>query len=243
MILAIDRGNSKDKFAVFEKDSLIFLDAVEVFDELSIRKVMDDYAITDVIFSSVKDEQSDKAFLSLLKKECSDLRVLEFDRTFALPFINNYEDKQTIGLDRLAAISGASLLFGKNVLVVDAGTCITFDYLDSNNIYQGGSISLGFYTKYKALHNFTANLPLMKDVVVTPLCAKTTKDCIISGVVNGTIFEVEATIKEYKDKAKDLRVILTGGDAKFLQENLSTTTLLQEDIVLYGLKKILDINA
>ena len=243
MILTIDRGNSKDKFAVFDKDSLIFSDAVEVFDELSIKKVIDSYAITDVIFSSVKDKQSNKDFLSLLKRVCLTSKVFEFDRTFILPFINNYEDKQTIGLDRLAAVSGASLLFEKNVLVVDAGTCITFDYLDSNNIYQGGSISLGFHTKYKALHNFTANLPLMKDVVATPLCAKTTKDCMISGVVNGTIFEVETTIKEYRAKAKDLKVVLTGGDAKFLKENLNTTTFLQEDIVLYGLKKILSINA
>lgn len=243
MILAIDRGNSKDKFAVFERDSLIFLNTVDVFDELSIKKVIDGYAITDVIFSSVKDKQSDKNFLSLLQQICSTSKVFQFDRTFALPFVNNYGDKQTIGLDRLAAISGANSLFGTNVLVVDAGTCITFDYLDGDNVYQGGSISLGFHTKYKALHNFTANLPLMKDVVASPLCAKTTKDCIISGVVNGTIFEVEATIKEYKAKANDLKVVLTGGDAKFLQENIKTTTVLQEDIVLYGLKKILEINA
>ncbi len=242
MILAIDRGNSRDKFAVFDKDKLIYSNSVIVFDEISVKDISCNYTVSSVIFSSVKDNKSNDAFLSFLKKAFSTSKVLEFARSFSLPFINAYEDKQTIGLDRLAAISGASYLFGANTLVVDAGTCITFDYLDKNNIYQGGSISLGFQTKYKALHNFTANLPLIERVESSVLCAKTTKDCIVSGVVNGTIFEVEYTINKYREEAKDLQVVLTGGDAKFLKNNLNTKTLLEDNIVLYGLKKILELN-
>ena len=104
----------------------------------------------------------------------------------------------TLGMDRLAAVVGANALLGSNVLVVDAGTCITFDYLDKDKRYLGGSISPGFKIKYEALHNFTANLPLINGIDEVNLVGNNTKYSIRSGVINRTIAEREQTINHYK---------------------------------------------
>lgn len=243
MILTIDKGNSRSKFAVFEDDSIVCTETASSFLDLKSKGMPFKEKISKVIVSSVKDKGQDTSLLQSLQHFFQKAEVMEFNRSFVLPFINDYEDKTTVGLDRLAGISGASTLFGSNVLLIDAGTCITFDYLDANNIYQGGSISLGFQTKYKALHNFTANLPLVKSIELTDVCAKTTQKCIQAGVVNGTIFEIDKTIEMYKQRSKDLRVVLTGGDAKFIHRALDYETFVCENIVFYGLKKILELNA
>lgn len=243
MILTIDKGNSRSKFAVFEDDSIVCTETASNFLDLKSKTMPFVEKINKVIVSSVKDKGQDTLLLQSLQHIFPNAKVMEFGRNFVLPFINDYEDKTTVGLDRLAGISGASTLFGTDVLLIDAGTCITFDYLDDNNIYQGGSISLGFQTKYKALHNFTANLPLVKSIELTDVCAKTTLKCIQAGVVNGTIFEIEKTIEMYKQRSKDLRVVLTGGDAEFIHKALDYETFVCENIVFYGLKKILELNA
>ncbi len=242
MTLVVDIGNSRSKFAVFEKDNIVYTGTVCKVEDLK-GKVPYKQSIKSIIFSSVKSKEQNDKIIKFLRTEYKNAYILEFEHNLDLPFINNYKDKQSIGLDRLAGMSGVITLFGNNILLIDAGTCITFDYLDGKNTYQGGSISLGFQTKYKALYNFTANLPLVENVKTVELCAKTTRDCIQSGVVNGTVFEMEKTIGAYKQKAKDLRVVLTGGDACFLHKTLNTTTILCENVVFYGLKKILDLNA
>ncbi len=243
MILTIDRGNSRSKFAVFSGDNIVFTGTAIDFCMFKEKTLSFRDKINRVIISSVKNEEQDFLFTKSLQQIFPNARIVEFNRNFAIPFINNYEDKTTIGLDRLAGISGVTTLFGRNVLLIDAGTCITFDYLDVDNIYQGGSISLGIQTKYKALHNFTANLPLVKSIEKTDVCAKTTLNCIQSGVVNGTIFEIEKTIEMYKRRSKNIKIVLTGGDAKFIHEALDCETFVCVDIVFYGLKKILELNA
>ncbi|MBR1769982.1 MAG: type III pantothenate kinase [Bacteroidales bacterium] len=245
VILAIDRGNTKDKFAIFEQDKICFSDTAECLTSEILEKIIREYHISDIIFSSVRNESENSDFMALLKSfDVDELKnILLFDRDFALPFVNSYIDKHSVGLDRLAAVAGVQHIYGANTLLIDAGTCITFDYLDKDNIYQGGSISLGLQSKYKALHNFTANLPLINSIRTASLTSKTTEECIVSGVINGTLFELEGRIDAYAKKYCGLKVVFTGGDAMFLHDNIDRKTFYEKDIVLYGLKKIFDLNA
>ena len=159
----------------------------------------------------------------------------------SLPFINKYKSSG-LGIDRLCVIAGAEKIYGKNVLVIDAGTCITFDYLNLDNEYCGGSISPGFQIKYKALHNFTANLPLINKLELVDVCSDNTKQCIESGVINGTLAEVEGMIGFYRRNYKDVLVVITGGDGEFIHDNTKEDTVLNENLVFIGLKNIFESN-
>lgn len=241
MILTIDRGNSKEKFAVWCENKIIEHGTCEVLDRDLLRTLTDKYDLTEIAFVSVKSKENDEKFVDLLQ-EFKGVGLYKFEREDRLPFVNSYKDRQSVGLDRLACIAGAYTLFGPNILVVDAGTCITYDYLSANKEYRGGSISLGFQTKYRALHNFTANLPLLSSIKPVSLCCNTTKECMISGVVNGTLFEVEKTIEQYRKAYEGVKIVITGGDAEFIHENIALKTEVEENIIFYGLKTILELN-
>lgn len=255
MILAIDRGNTQEKIAVFDKNEIVFFDTVCAFDSAYLCKLLSDYKIDCSVYCSVRNEESNTDFESLFhenKTKIYSAKTLfyfyetkkEKNKTaFDYTFVNNYKTKDTLGEDRLAAIFGAWAKYNKNILVIDAGTCITFDYLDQNGIYQGGSINPGFMMKFRALHNFTANLPLLNSIQEVELCGKTTQECILSGVVNGTLAEIDNMIERYCRTNKDLRVLVTGGDAEFLAKHLQKTVEYAPDILFYGLKNILEINA
>ncbi|MBQ9253396.1 MAG: type III pantothenate kinase [Bacteroidales bacterium] len=262
MILTIDRGNTNEKFAVFDNDKIVYSNTVTAFDEKHIKDLCDKFSLDEVIYCSVKDELNDKEFETLFEKNKTKIysaktlfqkslslfyenkTKFQKDKTlFRYPFKNNYLSKETLGQDRLVAMIGAWAMYGKSVLVIDAGTCITFDYLDEESTYQGGAISVGFMIKYKALHNFTANLPLLNDIGEVSLCGKTTYDCIKSGVINGTLSEIEGIIEKYCKQNGELKVVLTGGDAEFLHKHLEKETEYVPDLIFYGLKNILEINA
>jgi type III pantothenate kinase len=172
------------------------------------------------------------------------MRVIKLNSETKVPFQNNYKTPKTLGVDRIALVTSSILKFpNKNVLIIDAGTCITYDFINKNNIYLGGAISPGLRLRYQSLNDLTANLPLLEIKRPKKVIGNTTISSIHSGVVLGTIYEIQGVIKVYSEKYSDLTVILTGGDAKMLSKQLKSSIFANSDFLLEGLNYILEFNS
>ncbi len=238
MNLVIDIGNTRAKLAVFEKDTLIKLKIIKT-DKLykKVKQFFENYKINNTIISSVTKTPSKT--LNFLTKKCF---YIDLSCETKIPFHNLYQTPTTLGVDRIALISGAIHLKNhQNTLVIDAGTCITYDFVNSQNEYFGGAIAPGIEMRYKALNQFTANLPLLKAQTI-PLNGNTTKNAIHKGVINGILLEIEGIIQQYKTKNKDLTIVLTGGDTNFLVEMLKSSIFANSNFLLEGLNYILNYN-
>ena len=213
-------------------------------EELSITRLRDLKNIypdlNKAILSSVANVETE--LLKVLKKEYD--FFIEFDHQTAVPIENLYESKDTLGLDRLAAaVGGISLFPGKELLVIDAGTAITFDLIDKNNRFLGGNISPGLKTRFRALHEFTKKLPAIEIADQWPDIGKTTEEAIRAGVQNGMIFEIDGMIDHVRKDWPECQVILTGGDLFFFDKKLKNTIFVKFEITLIGLNRILEYNA
>lgn len=236
MLLAVDIGNTKIKAAVFEvnalKEKFVF-DKNEA--EKKIKKIFHQYEKIEVsIFSSVGEKE--KEVISLLQKHT---RVEVVNPTFLFPFVNKYATPATLGIDRMVLAAGAVLQYpDKNRLVLDAGTCITYDFIDRNNHYLGGAIAPGLQMRYDAMHNFTAKLPLLYPEEPLNYIGNSTAGSMHSGAVNGFLHEIEGFIKDYSRDYEDLTVILTGGDAEFLAKRLKNTIFANSNFLLESLNNL-----
>ena len=240
MNLIIDVGNTSIKLALYSKARCVKREVVSPSEfQKVLKKLFKKYtSLTQGIISSVgRLEQKQLVFL---KKHVS---ILELDNTTKVPFTNNYKTPKTLGVDRIALVAASVNQFpDKNVLIIDAGTCITYDFVTTENVYLGGAISPGIRLRYKTLNNLTANLPLLETKAPKQLIGNSTENSIHSGVINGVIHEIDGIVKEYKAKYSDLTVILTGGDAKFLSKRLKSSIFANSNFLLEGLNHILDYN-
>jgi len=169
---------------------------------------------------------------------------LELSHSLKLPITIDYKTPNTLGKDRIAGAVGAQSLFLKeNILIIDAGTCITYDVVEANGTYIGGSISPGMLMRFKSLNNFTHKLPLVPYREFNELTGKTTEESILSGVISGIAFEMHGFINGYLEKYSSLKIILTGGDAVYFEKTLKNDIFVNSNIVLIGLKEILNYNA
>jgi len=236
MNLVIDIGNTQIKVAVFQETILIFKDQFSSDQLISrVLSISEQHNIKEGIISHVTS--LDQTLFSELRKI---VQLIELDYRTKLPFVNKYLTPKTIGVDRLALIAGAKGQFpNQNVLVIDAGSCITFDFLNKNEEYFGGDISPGIEMRYKAVNNYTANLPLLKKIEMIPELGDSTKNAIHRGVLNGVIQEIEGVITQYKSKYQKLTVVLTGGDTIFLAKNLKSSIFAIPNFLLEGLNSIL----
>ena len=229
MNLAIDSGNSFTKIGFFEKGKLLNRISVnnKVFSEQSIP-----YLAEKIIISSVSSID-----FSFLKKE----NVLELNAKTPVPVKINYQTPAGPGADRVAAICGAFALFPEeDVVVINAGTCITIDFLSKAGEFAGGTISPGINLRYKALNSFTARLPLIETQDFAPLTGTSTEEAMAGGVLNGVVFEVAGFINAYKKKYPTSKIILTGGDSIFFERKLKDFIFVVPDLVLTGLNYILE---
>ena len=236
MNLAIDVGNTRVKIAVFEKDKLVELFVFQKTKILSeIKEILKKHEISVGIMSNVASI-SDSKF-----KKLKDLVHIQVISSFTeVPFKNLYKTPKTLGVDRIALVAGAVSQFsGHNILVIDAGTCITFDFVNSEGEYLGGAISPGLKMRFNSLNYFTANLPLLEIDELTDFIGKNTKESINSGVINGAIQEIDGVINQYKKKFLDLTVVLTGGDTNFLAKQLKSSIFANQNLLLQGLNRIL----
>ena len=239
MNLAIDIGNTRVKAAVFEEDKLIEL---LVFDKKiivsKIKKIIKNHTISAGIISNVGSISESK--LAQLNKS---FKFIVISASLKVPFNNLYKTPNTLGVDRIALVAAAVKQFPiTNVLIIDAGTCITFDFVDVNASYLGGAISPGIKMRYKALNKFTANLPLIDTIELHDFIGKNTEESIISGVLNGVKNEINGIIEDYYLKYLDLTVVLTGGDTNFLSKQLKSSIFANQNFLLQGLNEILKFN-
>ncbi|GGZ55803.1 type III pantothenate kinase [Mesonia mobilis] len=241
MNLIVDAGNTLVKLAVFQNDILVEKDAFEkeIFSE-KIYFFFEKYPkISFSILSSV--QKHPKSWEELLKSKTKFLQLLSSTPVF---FKNRYLSKNTLGIDRIALIANAAHQYkNKNVLVVDAGTCITYDFINSDNEYLGGVISPGLTMRARAMHEFTAKLPLVEVVEEEKsILGKNTQQCLKIGVVKATALEIDGFISEYKNNFQDLTVILTGGDRQILSKNVKNSIFAPSNFLLEGLNQILEFN-
>lgn len=173
-----------------------------------------------------------------LEKICR--KVIRVKGDTPLPVNNRYGTPKTLGPDRICAAVGAHSLFpGKDCVIVDFGTAITFDFLTKEGDFLGGNISLGLNTRFRALNHFTGKLPLLQRVENVEQIGNCTKGAMESGVILGTIFEIEGYIRAYPG----YNFIFTGGDAIFFAKKLKSPIFVVCNLVLMGLSHIAKANA
>jgi type III pantothenate kinase len=237
--VCIDIGNTLIKFAMFSNNDMVHF---ELLEKNKIQRIVDfinEKQITDAILSSVAEIPDD--MVSFLRQNLD--HFINLDHLTPIPVVNLYETKETLGKDRLAAIVGAYYLYpNQNVLVIDAGSAITYDFVDSTGQYLGGNISPGIQMRYKALHTFTKRLPLLEPSLSIPSIGQNTNDAIRAGVQMGIIHEVDGAIDKFKELYPDLRVLITGGDYKFFDNRLKNSIFVVSNLVLIGLNRILNYN-
>ncbi|GLB48675.1 type III pantothenate kinase [Neptunitalea lumnitzerae] len=239
MNLIIDIGNTFSKVAVFQNDMIVSVVSVS-FGELQkkILKIFETNSISRSIVSSVAEIPSD--VLALLKSETG---MVLMSNDLKMPFSNKYKTPETLGEDRLALIAGAVKSYPKkNVLVIDAGTCVTYDFVNSNAEYLGGAIAPGLQMRLNAMHELTKRLPKLEFSEIEFVTGASTKECMMSGAVNGLIYEINGFISDYYNNFKDLTVILTGGNALFLSKRLKNGIFANSNFLLEGLNFILEYN-
>ena len=239
MNLIIDVGNTLVKLAVFEQQIIQYKKVCIKKDFLSVlNEVAELYPdITNTMLAMVGTltehqlAQVEKLYtVSVLSNETK------------VPFQNKYTTPKTLGVDRIALVSAAAAKYPNNdVLIIDAGSCITYDFINNKNEYFGGAISPGISMRYSSLNTFTAKLPLLDVSLPKKLIGDTTAASIHSGIVNGVLYEIDGFISSYKANYSDLTIILTGGDAHFLRDRLKNDIFANSNFLLEGLNYILEL--
>lgn len=233
MNLIIDIGNTLVKYAIFNDDKLVeLLKTSEVEDE-KINTLIKEFDVKKVIISSVRKEMNWNL----------DVEVIYLSFKTNLPITLNYKTPETLGKDRIANIVAVSEEYpNNNALVIDAGTCITYDFINKDKEYFGGRISPGLEMRYKSLNEFTELLPQLSISGESKFIGDDTDSSILSGVEQGVLAEVDSLISGFRKENEDLIVIVTGGDTFFFENAFKNSIFADENLVLRGLNIILKYN-
>lgn len=236
MKIIIDEGNTNVKIAVYQLDNLLELIIITISElEDNVLALYQKYPIRAMIVSSVG-----KHAYNVVKK--MDLpKVVFVERDLPVPFQNLYQTPHTLGFDRIALVVAAVSQFpNSNVLVIDAGTCVTYDFVDEKRNYHGGAISPGLQMRLKAMHHYTAKLPLITiSKEVSSFIGRNTNDSLQIGAVLGLANEIDGFINMYTQNYDNLKVVLTGGDAINLCKQLKSTIFVRPNFLLDGLNSLL----
>lgn len=233
MNLVVDFGNSSAKIGIFEDQDLVEQHIFTTPGDLKI--FLQNFSADHFIISTVtKDATEVSSWATKIDSK------LILNRDLPLPVRIQYSTPETLGVDRIAGVCGAQKMFpDANCLVIDAGTCITYDFLDEAGDFRGGGISPGLKMRFNAVHTFTARLPLVAPVDDVPLIGDSTETCIQSGVIHGAVSEIDGIIARYQQKFPELKVILSGGDTRFFENKLKGFIFAVPELVLSGLNSIL----
>ncbi|MEM6317444.1 MAG: type III pantothenate kinase [Bacteroidota bacterium] len=236
MNLTIDIGNTRTKFGFFEQEELVHKKVVEQWTMDDLKALVNNQNVENIICSTVKTVN--QPMENYLKGQGY---FLNLDADTPLPITNGYGTPKTLGKDRLAAVVGANTVFpNQHSLVIDAGTCTTYDIIDASGTYLGGNITPGLRMRYRAMQHFTSKLPL-----VTPMedvkngIGKNTTEALQVGGGLGNILEMEAWIRYFERQFEGINTTLTGGDAEYFAKRLKTKIFADANLVLIGLNKIL----
>lgn len=239
MNLCIDQGNTSVKVGVFDGDELVYINHAQQLDPAYLRELISTYSVRHSILSSTASQSPHLGKVV----ENSGASFHEFSASTALPFTNAYKTPETLGKDRLAGIAGASALKpDSDLLVVDAGTAITFDFIDAGGVYRGGNISPGLEMRAKSLHSFTHRLPLVELSEPEQFLGVDTSSAILNGVIYGAVFEIDGYIESLLLNYPKLSTFLTGGSSFYFDNKLKNRTFAVKNLVLTGLNRILNFN-
>jgi len=239
MNLIIDIGNTSTKLAVFDGPRKLQISRINELSSAELEIALSDMDISKAIISSVR--KIPPFVVDLLSSTIPYVHLLSHQTK--LPFKIDYETPETLGTDRIAGAAGAFSIFpGEKMLLIDAGSAITYDLI-SDGIYKGGNISPGLTMRLRALNTFTGRLPLidLTDIYTNP--GQNTRDAILAGVITGVTYEINEYIRTFKKQSTDFKIILTGGDSGFLKDKINSQFTYMPDIVIDGLNYILEYNA
>lgn len=237
--LVIDQGNTKAKFSIFIDDKMEQMVSKDSLTCDDILDILTNQAVENIIYSSVAGYLTDNDKDRLSQKA----RFIEMSHQLLMPIKNAYATPQTLGLDRLAAVVGAHTLYPQNAcLVVDAGTCMTLEVLNAEGVYIGGNISPGVHMRLKAMHEFTARLPLVDVGEWNENWGISTQTALQNGGLLGACLEIEGLEKRLRQQWPQLKCLITGGDAEQLATRLNCKIFVHTNLVLVGLNKILTYN-
>lgn len=241
MDAAIDVGNTNIKVGLFSKDRLERSLTFPTQPISNIYRQLSSISWDNCILSSVVPlpEHITHYIRSKSKK------YVALDHQTPLPVQLRYDTPETLGRDRIAlAVGAAEVAPGKDLLIISLGSCITYNVLTRQLQFAGGAISPGLHMRLRAMHEFTGALPSVeiesneKPAVV----AQSTRASLLSGAVNGAIFEIEGFIQRVREEYPGAEVLLSGGDSRYVKELLPINTRLEPELGLYGLYKILLLN-
>lgn len=238
MNLVLDFGNTRIKTAVFEGENLlekkIFNSETELINAGNLFQ-----NVQHCLIASVTNNHEKLAEMLSQK-----IHTIVFKADTKIPLKNLYKSSATLGSDRIAASVGAFSLFpNKNVLTIDAGTCIKYNFVNAKNEYLGGAISPGIPMRLKAMNDYTHRLPLVEpEWNYEKLIGENTQESLLSGALIGAAMEVEGMISRYQEKFSDLQVVITGGDADYLYKQMKNRFFADQNILLRGLNTILNFN-
>lgn len=239
MNLIIEQGNSSSKVAIYNKEVILEYLQYKTIGTQELIPLFEKYELTKGILSTVVDVDDE---LNRYLRERLNMFVF-MDEFVRLPVQVEYKTPSTLGKDRIAAVVGANYLKPEqDILVIDAGTAITYDLINSSGIYQGGNISPGMTTRFRALNSFTSKLPLVKETGDVPAVGFDTISAIQAGVVNGIVYEMDGCIDDLKRKTSSLLVFLTGGHSIYFERRLKNSIFADINLVLTGLNRILEYN-
>lgn len=238
MNLCIDQGNTNTKIAIFDQDNIVDLSVYENPDLQVFKRIFESHPVEHTILSSVINHQDD--LLPFLKHS---KKFFLLDHHTPLPVINRYKTPETLGKDRLAAVVGAaSIQKNADILVIDVGTAITYDFINAEGVYTGGDITPGIDLRLKSLHHFTQRLPQVEFDEQVSFMGTDTTTAIQSGVLYGIVSEIDGYINRLMQKYPKLSVFLTGGDAVYFEKRLKSSIFANKNLVLIGLNRILEYN-
>ncbi|WP_234733338.1 type III pantothenate kinase [Tellurirhabdus bombi] len=239
MNVAIDWGNTSIKVAWFDQNQLVQARHKVLLSELK-RLLMDSPAEAIIVSSTNRPGEALREELDLP----TDFPLLTLIGTTPVPLEKHYDTPHTLGADRVAAAVGAKVLFpDEDCLVIDMGTCITYDVVDAASVFQGGMISPGFRMRFQAMNAFTERLPLVEpEEQQPPLLAKNTRQAMQAGVINGLQAELNGILEKHRREKPAIKVLLCGGDAPFFEASLKPSLFTVPDLVLIGLNRILTYN-
>lgn len=248
MHLCIDQGNSRTKVALMTDEGKMVKHLIyKSFSSADVERLFDLYDITDSIISSVVDIEA--AVVNTLARRSQ--HFVLFDHNTPVPIINKYDTPQTLGQDRLAAAVGAkSLCPNENLLIIDVGSAITYDFVSAEGEFLGGNIAPGLKMRFTMLQRMTKKLPLVEvdENELIPLFGTNTRDAIAAGVIRGVAYEVKGYMRTLKEKMPHFQTYLTGGHAPYILNNVRTSRNEKRELhhekylVLQGLNEILKFN-
>ncbi|MEN9685937.1 MAG: hypothetical protein RLZZ28_1723 [Bacteroidota bacterium] len=233
-----DFGNTRLKCAVFNNRDFVEELVLEEATAASIEKLVTAYKPSKSILSSVINHSPE--IEAVLAKHTA---FHKLGHNSKLPLTTPVGKPETIGADRLAICAAAVDLFPqKHNLAIGLGTCITYNYINHLHEFLGGSISPGMHMRFRAMHEQTALLPLIKAETNFPLIGFDTKTNLLSGVILGMAKEIDGIIDAYSLKFNNFNVLLTGGDMAFFVPHLKNKIFADPNLIYKGLYAISEYN-